>query len=386
MKKSTLTIALEGKLDTTTIPDIEKSLFSKINENEFDNLVLDFRDVTYISSVGLRTMLKISKEYTTSIINVSPEVYETFEMTGFTQMMNIKKVLRKISLKNATLIGNGYFSKVYRLEDDTIVKVFIRNTSIEDIQREQLLAKEAFISGIPTAITYDIVDVEGKYGVVFESINGGTFSEQIHENPDRIDEYVRSYAEFLKVIDSTEPGATTQKLKSMAEISDHKLEVIKPHISDEEYVKTKKLLDNLERKNTYLHSDCHTGNIMIQNGEYLLIDMDTLCTGNPIFEVAAIYFSYIIFEEYEPGNSIKFFKLPPDITYKLFYSMVKIYMGDVTDEVYEANLNKIIFLGYFHALFWNINYKPEDTTFFKFNYPKFQEYLSKVDDLNLITK
>lgn len=384
MNTDTLTVSLKGKLDTTTIPAIEESIFEQINNSSFDNLVIDFSDVTYISSIGLRTMLKLSKEYQLSIENVSPDVYETFEITGFTKIIDVQKTLRSISLDNAKLIGSGYFSNVYRLEGDTIVKVFIRDTSIENIHREQLLAKEAFLSGIPTAITYDIVKVDGKYGVIFESIDGGTLTWQITNNPDKLDEYITDYADLLKTIDSTVPTASTQKLINMADFANEKLDVIKGHITAEEYAKSKELLRKLERTNTYLHSDCHTGNIMIQNGEYLLIDMDTLCTGNPVFELAAMYFTYIIFEDYEPGNSEKFMHLTADVARQLFYTTVRKYMGSISDFAYEENLKKVKFLGYLHALFWNLTYKPEDTDFFNFNYPKFSECLSVIDDLNLI--
>ena len=129
MNTDTLTVSLKGKLDTTTIPAIEESIFEQINNSSFDNLVIDFSDVTYISSIGLRTMLKLNKEYQLSIENVSPDVYETFEITGFTKIIDVQKTLRSISLDNAKLIGSGYFSNVYRLEGDTIVKVFIRDTS-----------------------------------------------------------------------------------------------------------------------------------------------------------------------------------------------------------------------------------------------------------------
>ena len=75
--------------------------------------------------------------------------------------MKIKKEHRKISIENAELIGEGFFSKVYRLDLETIVKVYIKDTSLEDIERELSFAKQAIIKGIPTAISYDVVDVDG---------------------------------------------------------------------------------------------------------------------------------------------------------------------------------------------------------------------------------
>ena len=49
-----------------------------------------------------------------------------------------------------------------------------------------------------------------------------------------------------------------------------------------------------------MHGDYHVKNVMLQNGESLLIDMDTLCSGNPIFELASMYNAYVGFGLVEP--------------------------------------------------------------------------------------
>ena len=62
--------------------------------------------------------------------------------------------MREINLEGAKLIGEGYFSKVYKIAEDEIIKVYVRNTPIEDIDRERELSRTAFIKGLPTAITF----------------------------------------------------------------------------------------------------------------------------------------------------------------------------------------------------------------------------------------
>lgn len=56
--------------------------------------------------------------------NVSPAVYEILETTGFTELLNVRKRLREISVEGCEQIGAGVSSRVYRIDDDTIVKVF----------------------------------------------------------------------------------------------------------------------------------------------------------------------------------------------------------------------------------------------------------------------
>lgn len=66
------------------------------------------KKLEYISSAGLRVLLKLTKSVgEVSIVNVSPEVYEIFDVTGFTSILNVKKALREISVDGCEVIGAG---------------------------------------------------------------------------------------------------------------------------------------------------------------------------------------------------------------------------------------------------------------------------------------
>ena len=86
------TIEIVGRLDTTTAPELDKT----INEDTADvkNLVLNFKGLEYISSAGLRVLLgaqkKMQKVGTMKLVNVCEEVMEVFEMTGFSDILTIE--------------------------------------------------------------------------------------------------------------------------------------------------------------------------------------------------------------------------------------------------------------------------------------------------------
>ena len=86
------TIEIAGRLDTTTAPDLDKTISEDIADTE--NLVLDFKKLEYISSAGLRALLsaqnKMQKLGSMKLINVCEDVMEVFEMTGFTDILTIK--------------------------------------------------------------------------------------------------------------------------------------------------------------------------------------------------------------------------------------------------------------------------------------------------------
>ncbi len=83
---------IEGRLDTTTAPELEKAINGE--GDELKSLVLDFAGVDYISSAGLRVLLSAQKKMNTQghmeLVNVNEAVMDIFEMTGFADILVIK--------------------------------------------------------------------------------------------------------------------------------------------------------------------------------------------------------------------------------------------------------------------------------------------------------
>lgn len=90
---SNLTVALEGRLDTTTSPQLESELRTAVNG--VSALVFDFDGLDYISSAGLRVLLSaqkvMNKQGSMTIKNVKPEIMEIFEVTGFIDILTIEE-------------------------------------------------------------------------------------------------------------------------------------------------------------------------------------------------------------------------------------------------------------------------------------------------------
>ena len=87
-----LNVALDGRLDTITAPALEKAINEDIGEA--NNLVLDVKEMEYISSAGLRVILatqkKMQKIGSMKVVNVCKEVMDVFEMTGFADILVIE--------------------------------------------------------------------------------------------------------------------------------------------------------------------------------------------------------------------------------------------------------------------------------------------------------
>ncbi|MDR3766271.1 MAG: STAS domain-containing protein [Butyricicoccus sp.] len=93
MENEQIVLNLNGRLDTTTAPDFQQSLLEEIKTGK--NIILDFSELAYVSSAGLRSLLTGQKAVaaggqTMVLRHVSEEIMEVFDMTGFSDILTIE--------------------------------------------------------------------------------------------------------------------------------------------------------------------------------------------------------------------------------------------------------------------------------------------------------
>ena len=103
-----LTLFLEGHIDSANASDIEKGIMDSIESCSPTELILDAVNLEYISSAGLRIVLKLKKKFFgLKVINVSNAVYEIFDVTGFTELLEVEKAYREYDVTGCEVIGEG---------------------------------------------------------------------------------------------------------------------------------------------------------------------------------------------------------------------------------------------------------------------------------------
>lgn len=331
---------VSGRIDSGNALQFEQELMELV-PSPCEGFTLDIEDLTYISSAGLRVLMRLRKSCNgpINIINANEQVYSVLEMTGFSQLFNVEKAFREISVDGCPVIGKGFYGTVYRLDADTVVKVYSSPESISLIRNEQKMAKAAFLKGIPTAISYDIVKVGDSYGSVFEMLKAKSFNDFIIENPNRIDEIVRRWCELLKQVHRTkmEPGV----LPSCRDRHIDYLDEMKRFVPEDNLSRIKRLLLAVPDSLTAVHGDFQMKNVMLSADEPMLIDMDTLSAGHPIFDLAALYVTYQSFKEDEPGNTMDFLGIPSPTADYIWKSLMLNYFGPIGDEVLSSLTDKI---------------------------------------------
>ena len=317
-------VELTGSINSGNAHEFEDALSGESSSEE--GVIIDAGGLEYISSAGLRVLLAAKKRCKGKIfrvVNVNDEVMNVFDVTGFSEIMDISRAVRQLSVEGCDRIGAGACGEVFRLDDETIIKLYYPRVKKEEIEQEKALAKKAFVMGVPTAISYDIVEADGRTGVVYELIKSKTIGELIRGDEGHLEEYVDMYAAVCRQIHGieAEPG----QLPSFKDINRSDIPNV-TGITEEERAYLHRFLDLIPDRMNCLHGDLNINNIMVHNGECCLIDMGEFSTGTPMFDLSRILFS-MEFAGAAKGEFNSFYKLPQDIVTHILHLFLEKYFG-----------------------------------------------------------
>lgn len=337
IKNDVAVVTIEG-----SITSANSNQFSQATEElpgQYDGVIIDALDLDHISSAGLRVVLGIKKRCGNKpfkVINVNTEVMNIFDMTGFSEIMDIQSASRQLTVEGCEVIGKGACGECYRIDDETIIKLYYGGMDISVIEHEKALSKKAFVMGIPTAISYDIVEADGRKGVVYELIKSKTLGELMRSDDGKLDEYIEQYVDICKTVHSI----TTKdpEIPSFKDINREDIPNV-TGITDEEREYLYRFLDLVPDMDNCIHGDLNINNVMVQDGECCLIDMGELSTGIPMFDISRILFS-MIYAAPENEEFYPFYKMPTKKVEYIYNQLFKGYFGcDTIEEAQEKDPN-----------------------------------------------
>ena len=284
-----LQIALNGRIDSTHAEDFEKELISARARRPDGELALDCKDLDYISSAGLRVLLKLQKKEKDSLrlINVSQEVDEILDMTGFSEILNISRAMRDISGEAGEFMGESGGIGVYRMQDDAIMKLYPAGTPYETVTREREYAKAAFICGVPTLIAYDIVTYKGCYAMLYEFMKANTASALIDMAPMKLPKVAAEMGELLRTLHSCTPASGV--LPRASALFDGCVEGMGKWLSPRETDTLRRLVHAFPEADTFVYGSFHARNVFIRKHEAMVINMSGISCGNPLYDLGIAY-------------------------------------------------------------------------------------------------
>ena len=330
-------ITFDGRLNTATSTEANAKINRELDKiDTVSSLTCDASRLDYISSSGLRILLSLAKRFNDfRVTGVQSQVYEVLETTGFTKIMTIERAMRRMVIDGCQLIGIGGVGKVYRLDGDTIIKVFREGTTMDEVRREITMSKEAFVLGMPTAISFDIVKVAPSaenqaecFGLVYELLEAQTLSTYVKQHPDQLDECARKYADLLRGLHQIEVPSGG-KIPSALQLERQQIEHIRRYFPKESIDMLLHIADSIPAGNRLLHMDLQTKNAMMQGDELMLIDMGEVGYGHPVVDLGHVYSAMVSLV----GDYDSIIGMPREMGHRLWDKAIEYYFSGLSADV-----------------------------------------------------
>jgi len=327
-QSDSLTLLLDGRLDMNTAPTLEAAL----QLDGVRTLTLDLNACPYISSAGLREILRAQKALVprgggVMLVNVARDVQEVLEVTGVSKLVQTRPKLRQISLEGTEFLSAGVCGECYRLDAETIVKLYNEGVGADIAEKEKAYAKAAFVAGIPTAISYDVVACGSRTGVVYEMLDAVQFSAIIRKDLGQMEQHGKTLAAIARSIHDATADPTV-----FPDIKDNFRSYIRQMAfflspSDIDFLMER--LESIPDADSTVHFDLHTSNIMIRQGDPVIIDMGDVSRGHYLFDIGLIC---AIYGYPELGTCEMVTKIPSDSGARLCEHFIDHYFANRTVE------------------------------------------------------
>lgn len=300
---------LEGRITLENVKPLERELQDLLEAHPDQDLVLDALRLDYISSKGLRTLLKLIRKSAgkLTIRNATETTYSVLETAGVTDLAHVEAPFgsmssdtaarrpkarrrtrppRRITTDGSQVIGMGRSSVVYLLDSETLVKKYDEHVPIERIHQEMDRARCALVHGIPTAMPLALVRADDSYGIVFERIApADTVGHTITEHAERFNEITRKHTELLRQIHRT-PVGEEARFPAQKDVWLNWVEGMRPHYRAAEIDFLREMVEGIPDRSTMVHCDFHENNVLVTGDDLVLLDMVDVGYGHPVFDLA----------------------------------------------------------------------------------------------------
>ena len=232
--------------------------------------------------------------------------------------------VKEMSVDDLDLIAQGGMGKIYRINDEQILKVF-NDITPEELKKQKDSAVEVFKAMVPTAISFETVRVGDKYGIIYEFLNATSVGKALADHPERVQETGEKMGMLLKELHSASmEGRSLEYMNDRANAWIDRIE--NKFIKEKDARLLREIVKAIPRGNCLLHCDFHEGNVMIHNGEYLLIDIDEVSVGHPLYDLTYHYINHEFLAK-TPELLLQSTGLTPDLAKKSAQITRKTYFG-----------------------------------------------------------
>lgn len=281
-------VALPSRVNSDNYLEVEKEL-DDIYERYVDkSFILDAANTEYVSSAALRVFLKYQKMgKLNSILNVSKDVFEIFEMTGLSEVMHVQKSMEMEKERQEMLIGEDSYGYLYIKDEEKVIKIYKPWVSEEEIMLGTELSKLGMGEDISNAITFDTVRTDNGLGCVYAVGHFESLRQYLAKNEESakgvILELVHELKKFRKCTAFEEK--LENEVERLCRLTDERL----TSFTEDERKKIKDCISLFPRNNSPILEVVDSRTLLYSHHDVTFLDLSILRYGNEIFELAAVY-------------------------------------------------------------------------------------------------
>lgn len=226
-------------------------------------------------------------------------------------------------------IGSGRTAEIFEYDSDKIIKLFRENFPKEVIEKEYEMNIKLSRSNLLIPKCYEIVEKNGRYGIIYERIKGITIIKKLINEIWKIDKFAEVFAEIHNGIQKN----INEDIPENKKILKENIEKVN-RLSVDTKIKILEYLDKLPDGNKVCHGDFHPDNIIESEEKYYVIDWITLSKGHEHSDVARTLILLKYGSLSEKKSTIE--KIISDFIRKIFYKKyIKYYLNKTKSNIEE---------------------------------------------------
>ena len=251
--------------------------------------------------------------------------------------------------------ARGRSSEAFKLEDGRVLKLFFEDYPKEYAQKEYKNTKIANETGCTSMKVYDMVEQDGRSGIIMDYIDGISQNDMPTKNPAYLLKGGKDLARCHQLVHTKKSHDLDDVRKYCVDLLDD--ETLNS-LSEDDRKKAKEYIMSLPEDDTIIHLDFHTGNVLVdKDGKCTVIDWMTALRGNRAVEVAMMEF---LFSEAElfPGSSklqLAFYTAVRGMIGKQYFKLYQQLMPISAEEIDKYRLLALII-----RRSWNIEFEKEN--------------------------
>ena len=205
------------------------------------------------------------------------------------------------SFKPGSLLASGFFAEVFAWDTGRVLKLYAADRARSKVEREHLVTLAAHTAGLPVPTTYELVEVDGRTGIIFERIDGSSMRRHFQARPWKLFSYATQLAALHAQVHGWKAPAQIPPLNQC--LKERIQEAVS--LSETDKQTARRCLDQLPQGTSLCHGDFHPDNVLLSGCGPIIIDWSGGSLGYPLADVAA---TSLLFD-YAP--------MPPDLALHL---------------------------------------------------------------------